>query len=290
MPPQEFMCRRILVPPRTPEQKWRRKNWGTNMKKILCRVVAGLCIVGTLAIWSTLTVAQTPEVKEKPRMYTYVANWAIPRARWVDMEKAAAADQKILDHALSSGTLVGYGNDTTLVHQAEGSTHDDWWSAMSMAGLFNVLDEIYKSGSPVSAILASATKHWDSVYVSRFYNWRAGSWKGAYTHGASYKLKADAPDDAVETLSKTFVVPMFEKLLADGTLYEYEIDEEAIHTQAPGTFWVFYITANAEGLDKVNAALREALKANPLANPAIGSMVDFTPHRDDLARTSATYK
>ncbi len=50
------------------------------------------------------------------------------------------------------------------------------------------------------------------------------------------------------------------------------------------------IAANAEALDKVNAALQETLKANPLGGPAFGSMVDFTAHRDLLVRTNATYK
>ena len=27
------------------------------------------------------------EVKEKPRMYTYVADWVIPRAQWPDWDK-----------------------------------------------------------------------------------------------------------------------------------------------------------------------------------------------------------
>jgi len=159
-----------------------------------------------------------------------------------------------------------------------------------MAGLLNVLEQFCKSGSTTTPVLESATKHWDAIYVSRHYNWHAGSWKGLYTHGASYKLKPDAPNDAVETLSKSLLVPFFEKLLADGTIHEYEVDTEAIHTEAPGTFWVFYIAANAEGLDKVDAALRATLKANPLGGPAFGSMVDFTAHRDYLARTNATYK
>jgi hypothetical protein len=239
---------------------------------------------------AAVLVGQTPEVKEKPRMYSYVSNWNIPRAQWADMEKASAATQSILEKALADGTLVAYGRDENLVHEAEGSTHDAWWSAMSMAGLFNVLDQIYKSGNAASPVLASATKHWDNVYVSRYYNWRPGSWKDAYTYESSYKLKADAPDDAVDQLSKNLIVPTMEKLLADGTLHEYEIDTQAVHTEAPGTFWIFYIAANTEGLDKVNAAIRESLKANPLAGPGFSSMVDFSAHRDGLARTVATYK
>jgi hypothetical protein len=260
------------------------------MSKQMWRVFSGLCALAMAAVWAAPGYAQTTEVKEKPPMYSYVGNWNIPRAQWADMEKSNASELKVLEKALASSTLVGYGNDMNLIHRPDGSTHDQWWSALAMAGLLNVLEQFYQSGSATSPVLASATKHWDSIYVSRYYNWHSGTWKDAYTHGASYKLKADAPDDAVETLSKNLIVPLLEKMLADGTIHEYEVDTEAIHTEAPGTFWIFYIAANAEGLDKVNAALRETMKSNPLRGPAFNSMVDFSAHRDELARTTATYK
>ena len=260
------------------------------MNRKLWRVFAGLCAIAMSAVWASPAQAQMSEAKEKPPMYSYVSFWNIPRAQWADMAKADAADQKILDSAIAHGTIVGYGNDVNLVHQADGPTHDGWWSAMSMAGVLNVLDQFYKSGGTTSPVLESATKHWDSIFVSRHYNWHSGSWKDLYTHGASYKLKPNAPDDAVGTLSKNLIVPLMEKMLADGTIHEYEVDTEAIHTEAPSTFWIFYLAANAEGLDKVNAAVREAFKSNSLYGPAFDSMVDFTDHRDYLARTSATYK
>jgi hypothetical protein len=55
-------------------------------------------------------------------------------------------------------------------------------------------------------------------------------------------------------------------------------------------FEVIIIAADGAGLDKFNAAVRDLTKSSPLAGPALGSMVDFTAHRDDLARTNATYK
>ena len=223
-------------------------------------------------------------------MYSYVGNWAIPRAQWGEMEKNNAADQKVLEKALANGTLVGYGNDVNLVHEVDGMTHDDWWSSMSMAGVINVLEQFYQTGASTTTVLSTATKHYDSLWVSKYYNWHPGTFKNGYTHVGVYKLKADAPDDAVETLSKTVLVPFFEKLLADGTIHEYEVDTQALHTSAPGTFALVYITANADGLDKVDAALTDSLKSNPLIGPTFGSMVDFTTHRDSLARTAATYK
>jgi hypothetical protein len=259
------------------------------MNKKLWWVLFGL---GGLALFVTgmPAQAQTSEVKEKPPMYSYVAFWDIPRAQWADMEKSEQADQKILDKAVASGTLVGYGDDVNLVHQPDSPTHDDWWSAMSMAGVLNVLQQFYSSGNATTPVLASATKHSDSIFVSRYYNWHAGSWKNIYTHNSYYKLKAHAPEDAVETLSKTLIAPLLEKLLADGTIHEYEIDTEAVHTESPGAFWIIYLAANAEALDKVTAALQETLKANPLDGPAFESMIDYSAHRDYLVRTNATYK
>jgi hypothetical protein len=257
------------------------------MNKRLWSVFA---VASTLAVSAVCAPAQTSEVKEKPRMYTYVAFWTLPRTQWADEAKLVASEEKMMEKGLSDGQIVAYGNDQNLIHQNDAPTHDTWYSAMSMAGLLNVLDVIYKSGTPTSPVDVSATRHSDAMFVSRYYNWHSGSWKGVYSYTAMYTLKADAPDNAVETISKNIVAPLMERMLADGTIHEYEIDTEAVHTTTPGTFWISYIAANSEGPDKVNAGIRESLKANPLSGPAFGSMVDFTQHRDFLSRTDATYK
>lgn len=256
----------------------------------LWRLFAGLFVVGILVSGSAIANAQKNESKEKPALYTYVANWAIPRAQWGEMAKSAADDQKILDKDIADGTLVGYGSDENLIHQPDSETHDDWWSSMTMAGIVKVLDQFSKSGASTTPLLSSATKHWDNLYVSHYYNWRSGSVKGAYTRVQVYKLKADASDDAVATLSKNVIVPVMEKLLADGTIAEYEIDEQMVHTTSPDMFMLAYIATNAEGLDKVNAAVHDFIKANPLSGPTFDSMVDFTAHRDELLHTDAMYK
>jgi hypothetical protein len=65
------------------------------------------------------------EVKEKPRMYSYVSFWAIPRAQWGEMAKADAADQKIRaassvvqdpgKHGRRRGLAVRAGHDERVV-------------------------------------------------------------------------------------------------------------------------------------------------------------------------------
>lgn len=259
------------------------------MNKRLC-VFAGVCAFAITMLCALPIGAQGAEVKEKPPMYSYIADWQMPRAQWADMAKANAGDKAILDKALADGTIVAYGNDEALVHQADGVTHDDWWSSMSLAGLIKVLDQLSAAGNTTSSVLASATKHSDSVFVSRYYNWHSGAYKKGYTHVSYYKLKADAPDDAVDMVSKNFVVPLLEKMLSSGAILEYEIDTEAIHTEDPSAFWIVYVASSPEGLDAVDAGIRDAVKTQPLAGPAFGGMTDSTVHRDQLLRGEGMFK
>jgi hypothetical protein len=260
------------------------------MDKRLFSVYAGLCGLIALTLCAVPSGAQMTEVKEKPPMYSYVANWQIPRAHWEDMEKSASARNAILEKALADGTIVGYGDDMNLVHQPEAETHDNWWSAMSMAGLIKVLDRFFAADISSSPNAASPTKHWDNIYVSRYYNWHSGSWKGGYGYIAMYKLKADAPDNALDLLSRTLFAPLMEKMLADGTILEYEVDTQAIHTEAPGTFAIIFVAPKPEGVDTVLSAIRGVQREHPLHGQAFGSMVDISAHRDELMKGNGTYK
>lgn len=252
--------------------------------------VAGLAVLGMTA---TVSGAQTGDVQEKPSLYRYVSYWTFPRDHWGEVDKYnATSDQSTLAPALAAGTIVGYGDDENQVHSAEGFTHDNWWQTNSIAGLMKVLQAFHKGGRSSSPLLASSTKYWDQIYISNYYNWKAGSWKGAYSYSGTYKLKPDAPDadDVVRALS-SFYVPVFEKMLADGIIVEYEIDQEMIHTtdSRPQVHFSF-VMPSAEGLDKFRAALGDALDANSLIGPAFGStMVNFTPQRD-FVRVDATYR
>jgi len=259
------------------------------MNKRGLRVFAGLCALLMVTLCAVPSNAQMAEVKQKPAMYSYVANWQIPRAHWADLEKSAATRNAILEKAMADGTLIGYGEDINMVHSADGWTHDNWWSAMSMAGLVKILDQFLAtevSASP-SAI---ATKHYDLVFVSHYYSWKPGAYKGGYVHVSEYKFKADAPDDALDLLAQHLIVPAMDKLVADGTVTEYEIDEMAIHTSAPGTFSIVYVTPTPEGLDTVSAAIRALGKAHPLGIDAFGSFTDDNGHRDELGKGNGVFK
>ena len=82
--------------------------------------------------------AQSLEVKDKLAMYSYVANWQVPRAKSAKIEKSCSSGDKLLNQALGSGALVAYGDDKVEVQSAEGAPHYSFWSAMSMAGVLEL--------------------------------------------------------------------------------------------------------------------------------------------------------
>jgi len=260
------------------------------MKRRKWSIFACLGVSVLSAFWVMSTGAQQQALKAKPPMYTYIANWQIPRAHWAEMKNPATTEDSMLDKAMSDGTIVGYGSDENLVHTADGWTHDSWFSAMSMAGLVKVLDNYYASEDSTPSVLQSSTKHWDEVLVSRYYNWHSGSYKNAVLSVSMYKVKADAPAHALDAVSGEIVAPLLEKLVADGTLLEYEIDTQAVHTSAPGTFAIVYLTADPASLDKVDDAIRASIKAHPIEGAAFDAITDISAHRDEMALGSGKYK
>jgi len=260
------------------------------MKKHAKFMLTSVCALLLAGLWPTPARAQQKvEVKEKPPMYSYVADWEVSRDKWKEIESQTSKNSAQIEKFLSDGTLIAYGSDVNLVHQEGHATHDSWWSSMSWAGMMKVLQANKASGSADAPVFATG-KHHDEVYAARYYNWRSGSFTNGYTHVGSWKLKADAPNDAIDQLAKNFYVPLFEKLLADGSIYEYEIDEMAIHTEDPSGFVIVFIANGPEGLDKWNAAITDAEKGTPFAATAFGAWIDYSAHRDSLDLTTATYK
>ena len=257
-------------------------------RKLLCRFAA--CAFATIVVHPLPSAAQSSEIKEKPPLYTYIAEWQIPRAHWSEVGKSNDADKPVLDKAMADGTIVAYGSDSAVVHKANQTTHDNWWASTSIAGLMKVLDLFITSGSNAPDATATATVHEDEVMMSRYYNWKSGAYKGGYTEIAQYKLTPNAPGDTIDSLSKNLVAPLLEKLLADGTLVEYEIDEQAVHTDDPSYFWISVTTAKAEGVDKVNTAVVDTLKTSPLSGVAFDNLTDLAQHRDMLIRGDGVYK
>lgn len=218
---------------------------------------------------------------EKGPLYTYVSEWAVPRAMWGDYQKSQAVEDESMNKLVADGTLVSFGSFSVLNHQEGNPTHGSWFSAHSIANLMKVLQGL-RSGPDATGPVLSASKHWDYIFESRDYNAHSGPIKNGYLRVGRWKYKSGASDPDGK-ITKATMVAMLEKLLADGAIHNYQIDEETIHSSDPGTFWVAFIANGAEGIDKFNAAVEENRKKNPAGMAGFSSLLDSEGHRDFLA-------
>lgn len=196
-----------------------------------------------------LAAAQQPE----PTVYTFVAQWAIPRDKWDEftgwMEKSS---RPVLDRRLADGTLVGWGQFATVVHEEGGNTHGAWFSATSIAALERVRDELIKL--PPSPAALAASKHHDHLLSSFLHRVRPGGSSGSGYFWVTAAQVERGKGEQFRALWDKYVKPTFDELLANGTILAYELAGDYVVTEAPGMRYGWYLVPNAEGEDKVEAA------------------------------------
>lgn len=240
-----------------------------------------LLVLGTLAVGTPL---RAQAENEGTPMYIYVAQWAVPRAQWGEVAKVNDADRALMDKLVADGTITTYGEFMNLIHVEGQPTHGDWFTATSEGNILKALEALTARPGTTAPVLA-ASKHWDYFLVSRMHNQRSGNFDGAYLTGIAWDLKP-GQSGAFRNLLKSRIVPILEKLLADGALVFYNVDVEDYHTAPPGHIEIVFTTPDASGVDKATQAFEAALAKDTEIGPAMESLVKSETHRDFLFRVS----
>jgi hypothetical protein len=222
-------------------------------------------------------------------IFTYVSEWGVPRAQWSDMAKNDAEDKTILDPLVADGTLLGYGTFENRVHSDGGYTHGSWFIATSLSNLFKAIEGLYTRPGVTAPVLA-ASKHQDYLMISTEYGAKAITNSTGYLRVISLEVKPGSMNDFLEAYRR-YIVPVYEKLLADGAIVVYQLDSEYVVENAPGRIFSVVGTRDAEGLDKVRAAIGDLFEKNPAAFGALLSSTVPNSRNDFLARiTTMTRK
>lgn len=231
-------------------------------------MLAGLFIAFTLGLAAAPASAQDQATKTT---YTYVSEWAVPRSMWPEMMKLQTADRAFLDKFVADGTITGYGEFVNLVHQEGQPTHGSWFSSNSQAGIVRVLAAFAAEPSTTAPVFASS-KHWDYFLASDMADdgGKSGTFTNVYLRVFSLRVK-DGQGQNFDHLYKTYIVPIYKGLLADGTLLYYGVDGQEVLSSNPGDIDIVTIAANPDALDKASAALNAAFAKNPGAIQALQS-------------------
>ncbi len=256
------------------------------LKSVVLAIALSLTAAGS---FSARAQGGTDE-KEKPPIYTYVAQWEVARPDWSTFEKYDVSQKPVFDKLIADGTIIGYGFFKMAAHTAEGPNHGGWWTATSMAGVLKVLSVLATQSAPADIEkIQAASKHFDLILTSRHYAAHSGSFDNGYLRVATYRTKP-GQGEAVDKVISSYIIPFLDKLMADGALHSYSVDREAIHTGDPNAVDIAIVTNNADGLDKFMAGLEANGKANPTGGPAFGAATETSEHRDFLAVASGASK
>jgi hypothetical protein len=222
-------------------------------------------------------------------LYTYVTMWGVPRAQWGDMAKIDAAQKTAADPLVANGTLVGYGFFENRVHSEGGYTHGAWVQANSLANLFKALEPAYAQPDVTAPVLA-ASKHLDYLMVSTSYKAGAAANATGYLRIISAQVQPGRMGDFRNAYNR-YLVPVYDRLMADGVIVGYQLDTEYNIENAPGRAFVVVTTRDPDGLDKIEAAYNSLFAQNPAVGQSLAALLVPNSRNDLLARvTSMTHK
>src|SRR6185437_13571922 len=155
-----------------------------------------LALVSALFAGMLLTSKVAAAQDRNQTYYTYVSEWAVPRAQWAAFAKQDEASIAKMKQGVADGLLVAWGNVEFRVHQAGGYTHAEWFTATSRANLLKVLEGQWATATNSSYV--SATKHSDLFLHTIALGGKSASGSG-YLRVASYQA-APGQDEALVAL------------------------------------------------------------------------------------------
>lgn len=245
-----------------------------------------------------LIMCVSAAAQDQPTIYTRVAQWRVARTQWEPYEKDFTKNTKpIFDKLLSSGVITEWGADSVTIHSVDGYSHSTWFAATSLASLERALEALQEADKKLSPEERKkqdtdfvGDKHADFLFRSVLYHSRATKADSGYTWVSTATVKPGKGQEYRQLWEKN-TKPVYEQLFADGTVTAYGMDTELVHTGDSGLRSTWYIVANAQALDKVQAAFQAATqKRTPEEREAIGrAFGDITvagTHRDYFSKVN----
>lgn len=245
----------------------------------------GIILAFACALALGLALQATPAQAQQSDCFTYVSDWAIPRAQWGQYTKDDEQDVATMKRLLADGTIIAWGTDMNYVHTEDGYTHESFFTTTSMPALLKALDAIYPPVGGAGAF-PYETKHQDLLLHTIVHNGKTATTTSGFLRVTMWQAKA-GQGDALEDVVKKYIVPQLDAEVADGTVLMYNFDNEAIHTDAPGGFFLAVFYPSADAMEKAHTSMMAAEKDNPAVGELISNLTVVPEHRDALAKLTA---
>ncbi len=239
-----------------------------------------------------LLAASSTYGQSKPQPLTSVAMFKVTPDKMGAFMDVMKLFPPALDKLLAAGTIQAYGVDSDILH-GEGPNVEFWISGADFAAI----DAAHKAvQSVITANPEKMNTAWGTTdfaahrdLIVRSVESNHGKVPAGALPITDFGMQKVKPGRAAvaRTLFSHHEKPVLDKLVADGAIYGYSFDVEAVHTSAPGTMWLIVNLPNLAAKDKVRAAFNAAWEKMPeTEREAIDKVYDDTfdasAHRDFL--------
>jgi hypothetical protein len=208
----------------------------------------------------------------------------VPRDQWAAFDKQAQEADAQMKSALSGGTIVAWGDVTTRVHEENGYTHAEFFTATSRDKLLKALEGEWAGAT--NAAYVSASRHRDALLETLAHSGKASSGTTGYVRVTFWQAKPGS-EQALEGYVMKTVKPVLDSAVASGTLLMYNFDKEDIHSDAAGGYNLALFFPNGAAMDKFFSDLAAAGKSDPTVGAVIDNLTVAKEHRDTLGRLTA---
>lgn len=257
------------------------------MKRIL--VAFALCFALT-------AIGSSVQAQDRAEVFAQVGFWEVPRAKWADFVAYYEKNEKpVLERMLADGVILEFGFDSEGLHNPNGYSHATWFAARSLGNLEKVLAAYEQSMGPDAAALEAEfagmiSKHQDLITRSLFYNSTAATLTSGHAVGSGVRVKRGRMNDFQQAW-ESWRKPVYDQLVADGTIVSYVLDTPYFHTseESFGSVWTWYVLRDLSDQHKVDAAFSAARdKLSPAERESrrllYWDTIEEGSHRDAMTR------
>jgi hypothetical protein len=243
-----------------------------------------------------MLLAATTLSAQQYKSLTSVAAFKVMPGKEAAFVEKGTAFGPVLDQLMASGTVLGYGMDVDVLH-VPGETNVAFWVTVPNYDALDkeeaAIQEFIKSNPGVMQELVAMTDpaaHHDLVIRTREEAHKSAPAGARPMEDFDIvRVKEGRIQDFMGLFHK-YDKPVLDKLVADGVIYAYELDSEAVHTMEPGLLWTILTMPDLGAKDKVAAAFEEAEKNLPEAERNMieklyYDMIVPGSHRDSLSRS-----
>jgi len=237
-------------------------------------------------------------VAQEAKPLIYVAFYKVhpdKGGQWTDGMKKLFVP--VMDKLMAKGAVLSYGLDEDMLHRVGETNHDAWWAMPNLAAYDQVVravDEAFaKQPEDLANILDAqdVDQHYDLLFrtvASSGQAVPAGSLP--VERIATYTAKPGKSEEMDEAFNH-FFKPLYDGLVADGTIHGYSWLASAVHNDDVERRWLVVSMPNWGAFDKVIAKFGEddqqrSKAENDMLEALFEGIGEDTGHEDWMIRAT----